>query len=156
MKLNSWKTEFNLQDGIIPIGNNTRGSFMIDQALLCLAQTIYMESSLERKEAQIGVGYVLMRRADFDPQQVCNEMKKPYQFTWYGKVKPPEHKEIKPYFLDLAYRIMHKLEPDYSYGAQNFHDDSISKPQSWFKLKKTVQWSHMIFYKQEETKYAQY
>jgi len=156
MKQNLWKTEFKLNNVIIPIGNNTRGSFMIDQALLCLAQTIYMESNLERKEAQIGVGYVLMRRADFDPQQVCYEMKKPYQFTWYGKVKPPEPKEIKPYFLDLAYRIMHKLEPDYSYGATNFHDNSISKPQSWFKLKKTVQWSHMIFYKMEETKYAQY
>jgi spore germination cell wall hydrolase CwlJ-like protein len=129
---------------------------MIDQALLCLAQTIYMESSLESKQAQIGVGYVLMRRADFDPKQVCIEMKKPYQFTWYGKVKPPERKEIKPHFLDLAYRIMHKLEPDYSYGATNFHDDSITKPQSWFKLKKTVKWSRMIFYKQEETKYAQY
>jgi spore germination cell wall hydrolase CwlJ-like protein len=129
---------------------------MIDQALLCLAQTIFMESSLESKEAQIGVGYVLMRRADFDPKQVCIEMKKPYQFTWYGKVKAPERKEIKPHFLDLAYRIMHKLEPDYSYGATNFHDDSITKPQSWFKLKKTVKWSRMIFYKQEETKYAQY
>jgi hypothetical protein len=83
-------------------------------------------------------------------------MKKPYQFTWYGKIKPPEHTEIKPYFLDLAYRIMHKLEPDYSQGATNFHDTSIKKPQSWFKLKKTIQWSHMIFYKTEETKYAQY
>ena len=156
MKLNSWKIEYNLNNGIIPIGNYTGGSFMIDQALLCLAQTIYMESNLERKEAQIGVGYVLMLRADFDKEQVCNEMKRPYQFTWYGKVKPPEHKEIKPYFLDLAYRIMHKLEPDYSQGATNFHDTSITKPQSWFRLKKTVQWSHMIFYKQEETKYAQY
>jgi spore germination cell wall hydrolase CwlJ-like protein len=145
-----------VKNGIIQLGNNTGGSFMIDQALLCLAQTIYMESSVEQKEAQIGVGYVLMRRADFDPKQVCNEMRKPYQFSWYGKVKPPEHKEINPYFLDLAWRIMHKLEPDYSKGATNFHDNSISKPQSWFKLKKTVQWSHMIFYKMEETKYAQY
>jgi len=156
MKLNSWKTEFKLKNVIISTGNNTGGHFMIDQALLCLAQTIYMESSLESKQAQISVGYVLMRRADFDPKQVCIEMKKPYQFTWYGKVKPPERKEIKPHFLDLAYRIMHKLEPDYSYGATNFHDDSITKPQSWFKLKKTVKWSRMIFYKQEETKYAQY
>ena len=156
MKLNLWKTEFKLKNVIISTGNNTGGSFMIDQALLCLAQTIYMESSLESKQAQIGVGYVLMRRADFDPKQVCIEMKKPYQFTWYGKVKPPERKEIKPHFLDLAYRIMHKLEPDYSYGATNFHDDSITKPQSWFKLKKTVKWSRMIFYKVEETKYAQY
>ena len=128
---------------------------MIDQALLCLAQTIYMESNTEQREAQIGVGYVLMRRADFDPKEVCNEMKKPAQFSWYGKIKPPEPKAIQPYFLDLAYRIMHKLEPDYSYGATNFHDNSIKKPQSWFKLKKTVQWSHMIFYKMEESKYAQ-
>ena len=145
-----------MRNGIITVGNNTGGSLMIDQALLCLAQTIHMESSVERKEAQIAVGYVLMRRADFDPKQVCVEMKKPYQFSWYGKVKPPEHKEINPYFLDLAYRIMHRLEPDYSYGATNFHDTTIKKPTSWFKLKKTVQWSHMIFYKMEETKYAQY
>ena len=154
MKLNLWKTESNLNNGIIPIGNYTGGSFMIDQALLCLAQTIYMESNLERKEAQIGVGYVLMRRADFDPKQVCYEMKKPYQFTWYGKVKPPEDKEIKPYFLDLAYRIMHKLEPDYSYGALNFHDTSIKKPKTWSKLEPVVQWSHMIFYVSKESKYV--
>jgi spore germination cell wall hydrolase CwlJ-like protein len=138
------------------VGNNIGGSLMIDQALLCLAQTIHMESSMERKEAQVAVGYVLMRRADFDPKQVCAEMKKPYQFSWYGKVKPPEHKQINPYFLNLAYRIMHKLEPDYSYGATNFHDTTIKKPTSWFKLKKTAQWSHMVFYKMEETKYAQY
>ena len=154
MKLNLWKIEYNLNNGIIPIGNYTGGSFMIDQALLCLAQTIYMESNLERKEAQIGVGYVLMRRADFDPKQVCYEMKKPYQFTWYGKVKPPEDKEIKPYFLDLAYRIMHKLEPDYSYGALNFHDTSIKKPKTWSKLEPVVQWSHMIFYVSKESKYV--
>jgi spore germination cell wall hydrolase CwlJ-like protein len=44
---------------------------MIDQALLCLAQTIYMESNTEQREAQVSVGYVLMRRADFDPKEVC-------------------------------------------------------------------------------------
>ena len=117
---------------------------MIDQALLCLAQTIFMESSsaTEMREAQIGVGYVLYRRADFNPKQLCNEMKKPYQFSWYGIKQPLII--LDKYYLDLAWRIMHKLEPDYSYGATNFHDNSIKKPQSWFKLKKTVQWSHKI------------
>ena len=38
---------------------------MIDQALLCLATTIYMESAHEPQQAQIAVGYVLYRRADF-------------------------------------------------------------------------------------------
>lgn len=127
---------------------------MIDQALLCLAQTIFMESSVESKQAQIGVGYVLMRRADFNPKQVCYEMKKPYQFTWYGVKQPPII--LDKYYLDLAWRVMHKIEPDYSYGATHFHDNSIKKPISWFKLKKTVQWSRMVFYKIEDTKYAQF
>ncbi len=43
---------------------------MIDQALLCLATTIYMESAHEPREGQIAVGYVLMRRADAeDPER---------------------------------------------------------------------------------------
>ena len=61
---------------------------MLDQALMCLATTIYMESAHEPKEAQIAVGYVLYRRADFDHKQVCNEMKRPAQFSWYGYIKP--------------------------------------------------------------------
>ena len=126
---------------------------MIDQALACLATTIFMESSVEPMQTQIAVGYVLMRRADFNPNNVCNEMKKPYQFSWYRKVYPPQTLEKKYY--DIAYKIMHRQEYDYSYGATNFHDVSISKPKSWNKMVKIVQWSHIIFYKQEETKYAQ-
>jgi len=127
---------------------------MIDQALACLATTIFMESSIEPQQAQIAVGYVLMRRADFNPKNVCYEMKRPSQFSWYGKVKPPEPNELNPYYYQLAWRIMHKLEPDYSYGATSFHDTSISKPKSWWKLQQAIQWSHIIFYKQEATKYA--
>jgi len=122
---------------------------MIDQALLCLATTIYMESSVEPTQAQIAVGYVLMRRADFNPKNVCYEMKRPYQFSWYGYKQPPS--QLNHYYLDLAWRIMHKLEPDYSRGATHFHDTSIKNP---WKLQPVVQWSHMIFYKQEERKYA--
>ena len=54
---------------------------MLDQALLCLATTIYMESAHEPKEAQIAVGYVLMRRAEFEHKNVCSEMKRPAQFS---------------------------------------------------------------------------
>jgi len=127
---------------------------MIDQALACLATTIFMESSTEPQKTQIAVGYVLMRRADFDPKNVCYEMKRPSQFSWYGRKDIPNAKEINPYYFQLAWRIMHKLEPDYSMGAINFHDDSIVKPKSWWKMQKVVQWSHMIFYKQEATQYA--
>jgi spore germination cell wall hydrolase CwlJ-like protein len=125
---------------------------MIDQALMCLATTIFMEASVEPEQAQIGVGYVLMRRADFEPKRICLEMKKPYQFSWYGIIHPPHIIDQKYY--DLAHKILNRKVYDYSYGATSFHDDSINKPKSWYRMVKVVQWSHMIFYKQEEMKYA--
>jgi len=125
---------------------------MIDQALLCLATTIYMESATEPYQAQIAVGYVLMRRADFDNKNVCSEMKRPNQFSWYGFKQPPSSLQQK--YFDLAYRVMHRIEVDYSYGAINFHDTTIKKPKSWTNMTPIVRWSHLIFYKQGETKYA--
>ena len=125
---------------------------MIDQALLCLATTIYMESATEPYQAQVAVGYVLMRRAEFNNKNVCNEMRKPYQFSWYGYKQPPS--VLQQTYIDLAYRVMHRVEVDYSYGAINFHDTTIRKPKSWSKLTPIVKWSHLIFYKQGETKYA--
>jgi spore germination cell wall hydrolase CwlJ-like protein len=125
---------------------------MIDQALLCLATTIYMESAHEPREGQIAVGYVLMRRADFNKKNVCNEMRKPYQFSWYGYVEPPS--VIRQEYFNIAYRVLHRLEVDYSYGATNFHDTSIKKPKSWYNLKPVVKWANLIFYKQGESNYA--
>ena len=125
---------------------------MIDQALLCLATTIYMESAHEPREGQIAVGYVLMRRAEFNHKNVCNEMKRPYQFSWYGLVKPPS--VIRQYYYDIAYKVLHRLEVDYSYGATNFHDTTIKKPKSWVGLEPVVKWSNLIFYKQKGEKYA--
>lgn len=125
---------------------------MIDQALLCLATTIYMESAHEPQQAQIAVGYVLMRRADFNHKNVCSEMKRPYQFSWYGLVQPPS--VIRQEYINIAYRVLHRLEVDYSYGATNFHDTTIKKPKSWVGLEPVVKWSNLIFYKQKGEKYA--
>ena len=125
---------------------------MIDQALLCLATTIYMESAHEPREGQIAVGYVLMRRAEFNHKNVCSEMKRPYQFSWYGITKPPS--VIRQHYFDIAYKVLHRLEVDYSYGATNFHDTTIKKPKSWHRLEPVVKWSNLIFYKQKGERYA--
>ena len=125
---------------------------MLDQALLCLATTIYMESAHEPYQAQVAVGYVLMRRADFDHKNVCYQMKRPAQFSWYGFVKPPQ--VIRQEYKDIAYKVLHRLEVDYSYGATNFHDTTIKKPKSWYNLRPVVRWSNLIFYKQGNEKYA--
>jgi spore germination cell wall hydrolase CwlJ-like protein len=111
-----------------------------------------MESAGESKQAQISVGYVLMRRAEFKHKNVCYEMKRPAQFSWYGLTKPPS--VIRQEYKDIAYRVLHRLEVDYSYGATHFHDTTITKPKSWYSLKPVVKWSRLIFYKQEEVKYA--
>jgi hypothetical protein len=122
---------------------------MLDHALACLATTIFMESAHQPKEAQVAVGYVLYRRADFDKKQICKEMKKPYQFSWYGVKTPPK---IHQQYYDLAYRVLHRLEVDYSYGATNFHDTSIKNP--WRNMRPIVRWSALIFYVQKEKKYG--
>lgn len=126
---------------------------MLSQALMCLATTIYMESAHEPYQAQIAVGYVLMRRAEFNHKNVCYEMKRPAQFSWYGYVEPPQI--IRQEYKDIAYKVLHRLEIDYSYGATNFHDTSIKKPKSWYNLKPVVKWSNLIFYKRDETKLAE-
>ena len=125
---------------------------MIDQALLCLATTIYMEAAHEPKQGQVAVGYVLMRRAEFNHKNVCSEMKRPYQFSWYGITQPPS--VIRQHYYDIAYRVLHRLEVDYSYGATNFHDTTIKKPKSWHRLEPVVKWSNLIFYKQKGERYA--
>jgi spore germination cell wall hydrolase CwlJ-like protein len=126
---------------------------MLSQALMCLATTIYMESAHEPYQAQVAVGYVLMRRAEFNHRNVCYEMKRPAQFSWYGYVEPPQI--IRQEYKDIAYKVLHRLEIDYSYGATNFHDTSIKKPKSWYNLKPVVKWSNLIFYKRDTTKLAE-
>jgi hypothetical protein len=111
-----------------------------------------MESAQEPKQAQIAVGYVLMRRAEFEHKNVCYQMKRPYQFSWYGVVKPPS--VIRQEYKDIAYKVLHRLEVDYSYGATHFHDTTITKPKSWIGLQPVVKWSNLIFYKQGGSKYA--
>jgi hypothetical protein len=106
----------------------------------------------EPRQGQVAVGYVLMRRADFNQKNVCSEMKRPYQFSWYGITKPPS--VIRQHYFDIAYKVLHRLEVDYSYGATNFHDTTISKPKSWHRLEPVVKWSNLIFYKQKGERYA--
>lgn len=103
---------------------------MIDAlALTCLAQTMFMEARGEPQAGQIAVGMVLYRRADFNPRRVCLEMARPMQFSWYGKIKPPERSsyELRPFIL-LAQQIMSLKVHDTSKGAYYFHEKSIPKP----------------------------
>ena len=117
-------------------------------ALTCLAQTMFMEARGEPQAGQIAVGMVLYRRADFNPKRVCSEMARPMQFSWYGKLKPPERSsyELRPFIL-LAQKILTFKVKDTSEGADHFHEINLKPKPTWAHRKpiKVVINNH-IFY----------
>lgn len=117
-------------------------------ALTCLAQTMFMEARGEPQAGQIAVGMVLYRRADFNQKRVCREMARPMQFSWYGKIKPPERGsyELRPFIL-LAQKILTFKVNDTSKGAYHFHEASLKPKPTWAHQKpiKVVINNH-IFY----------
>jgi hypothetical protein len=105
---------------------------MLEAALVCLAQVGYMESRGEPQAGQEAVMMVLYRRADFNPEKVCSELSKPYQFSWYGKIKPPQRSdaELRP-FLNLAHKVLNLKVIDTSKGAYNFHEIHLQPKPTW-------------------------
>lgn len=115
---------------------------MINEALMCLALTMYQEAKGEPVAGQVAVGYVLYRRADFKPDYICSEMKKPNQFSWYGKIRDPSYIELQP-FIILASEIIYHKRQDTSMGATHFHNFTV-KPK--WKMKPRVIIKNHIFY----------
>jgi len=123
---------------------------LIDQiaALTCLAQAAFMEARGEPVAGQTAVMMVLYRRAEFKPERICLELARPYQFSWYGHIKPPQRgaTELRP-FYNLAHQVLNLKVIDTSKGAYNFHEISLKPKPLWAKQKpvKVVINNH-IFY----------
>jgi len=121
---------------------------MLEAALVCLAQVGYMEARGEPLIGQQAVMMVLYRRADFKPENICRELRRPYQFSWYGKIKPPERSaaELRP-FLNTAQQVLNLKVKDASKGAYNFHELHLKPKPAWAKNKPaTVVINNHIFY----------
>jgi spore germination cell wall hydrolase CwlJ-like protein len=121
---------------------------MLEAALVCLAQVGYMEARGEPLIGQQAVMMVLYRRAEFKPENICKELRRPYQFSWYGKIKPPERSaaELRP-FLNIAHQVLNFKVKDTSKGAYYFHEVNLKPKPIWAKSKpaKVVIQNH-IFY----------
>lgn len=121
---------------------------MLEAALVCLAQVGYMEARGEPLAGQQAVMMVLYRRAEFNPKNVCKELSRPYQFSWYGKIKPPERSaaELRP-FLNIAHQVLNLKVTDPSKGAYNFHEINLKPKPIWAKGKSAkVVINNHIFY----------
>lgn len=77
---------------------------MITTTLMCVAFTIYMESRGEPEAGRVGVGLVVLNRAEEKKKSACEIIAEPYQFSWY---KGPfslnsEITDLKGWELSLA------------------------------------------------------
>jgi hypothetical protein len=121
---------------------------MLEEALLCLAQVGYMEARGEPLAGQQAVMMVLYRRAEFKPERICSELSRPYQFSWYGHIKPPERSatELRP-FLNMAQQVLNLKVKDTSKGAYNFHEIKLNPKPTWaIKKQVKVVINNHIFY----------
>jgi N-acetylmuramoyl-L-alanine amidase len=111
-------------------------------ALMCMSMTIFNEARGEPIAGQVAVGYVLYRRADFDPKNICRETYKPYQFEWTKNPNVPKYEQLKPY-IELSMKIINQNIKDHSRGATHFHH--VSLPNQW-GMKPRVVINNHIFY----------
>jgi spore germination cell wall hydrolase CwlJ-like protein len=118
----------------------------------CLALILYGEASTQTEIVQNAVGYVVMNRAKYNPNKVCEVTHKPGAFHYITQLK----QGVKKYPSELvlaqyrhkAYRIIHNYASNPVGDANYFHDTSINKPKYW-KVTYVAKYDKMIFYKGE-------
>lgn len=133
------------------------GSYLAgENALSCLALTIYFEARGEPLDGKLAVGHVVMNRTGDEnfPDRVCEVVKqggeeKLYscQFSWWcdGLSDKPVEAEAWEESIDLAKRILVSQEPDPTRGALWYHADMVNP--SWSqKLKRGPTIGRHIFY----------
>jgi N-acetylmuramoyl-L-alanine amidase len=112
-------------------------------AVMCMSLTMYHEARGEPFPGQVAVGYVLYRRSEFDPKNVCRETYRPYQFEWTKKkLAIPTYSQLQPYVI-LSKKIMSNQLKDPSRGATHFHNVSLSN--QWNMKPRTVINNHVFY-----------
>ena len=118
----------------------------------CLALILYGEASTQSEVVQNAVGYVVMNRAKYNPNEVCKVTHKPGAFHYITqlnqRVKKYPSELILAQYRHKAYRIIHNYASNPVGDANYFHDTSINKPKYW-KVKYVAKYDKMIFYKGE-------
>jgi spore germination cell wall hydrolase CwlJ-like protein len=106
------------------------GDKPLDDALTCLARTIYWEAKGEGREGMAAVAAVVMNRlADpAFPKTVCDVVTqgraaKACQFSWWCDGRPDDVEEPEPYAqaVEIAREALNQQLRDPTDGAVNFH-----------------------------------
>lgn len=131
------------------------GAAPLDDALTCLARSIYWEAKGGTSDDMEAVANVVVNRLGHKgfPDTVCEVVKQgseqhACQFSWWCDGRSDQVEEDAPYAVakEIARKALNQQLPDHTHGAMYFHDSSASP--AWAKeYVKTAKIGKFSFYK---------
>jgi len=131
------------------------GDAPLDEAITCLARSIYWEAKGKDTTEMEAVANVVMNRLGHEgfPDTVCAVVKqgsetKKCQFSWWCDGRPDTAQEETQYAIakEIARKALNKQLPDHTGGAMYFHDRTV-KPDWAKEYIKTAETGMFQFYK---------
>ncbi|PKN42704.1 MAG: cell wall hydrolase [Deltaproteobacteria bacterium HGW-Deltaproteobacteria-18] len=133
-----------------PTGENP-----LDDALTCLARSIYWEARGEEAAGIEAIAHVVMNRLGHEgfPDTICEVVRQgreegACQFSWWCDGRSDDAQEDQAYSAakEIARKVLNKQIPDRTGGALYFHQEDIS-PAWTTKYVKTAKVGNHVFYK---------
>ncbi|WPN55780.1 cell wall hydrolase [Pseudomonas sp. P9_31] len=131
------------------------GAAPLDDAITCLARSIYWEAKGVTDADMEAVASVVMNRLGHEgfPDTVCAVVKQgsekhACQFSWWCDGRSDQVKEDDEYVLakEIARKALNKQLTDRTHGALYFHDRTV-KPDWAKEYTKTAETRKFLFYK---------
>ncbi|MBD9585695.1 cell wall hydrolase [Pseudomonas sp. PDM03] len=131
------------------------GASPLDDAITCLARSIYWEAKGKSSADMEAVASVVMNRLGHEgfPDTVCAVVKqgsetKNCQFSWWCDGRSDQVQEETQYMIakEIARKALNKQLNDRTHGAMYFHDRNVH-PDWARKYIKTTETSMFLFYK---------
>lgn len=136
------------------------GKEPMDDAITCLARTIYWEARGTSISGMEVVANVVMNRVGHEgfPETVCGVVKQGQekgacQFSWWCDGRPDDAKEDESYATakEITRKALNRQLKDQTDGALYFHHKKVSP--DWSKeYQKTAEVEGFLFYKPSENK----
>ena len=131
------------------------GKEPLDDAITCLARTIYWEAKGEGDTGMQAIANVVMNRLGHEgfPNTVCGVAKQGQeqgscQFSWWCDGRPDDVEEEEPYThaKEIARKALNRQLNDQTDGALYFHHQQVTP--SWAEgYSKTAEIGEHVFYK---------
>ncbi|MFQ6572016.1 cell wall hydrolase [Pseudomonas sp. UM16] len=131
------------------------GQAALDDAITCMARSIYWESKGGKSPDMEAVASVVMNRLGHEgfPDTVCGVVKQGSesgncQFSWWCDGRPDSVQEETRYSIakEIARKALNRQLDDRTHGALYFHDRNVSP--NWARTYvKTTETSDFLFYK---------